>query len=60
MKTLILSLYFLFAPKCEEVSYETHTYKHSQKEIEVFNNLNSYRKSLGLSTLQLDETVSYI
>ena len=56
MKTLILLIYFFFAPECEEVVYETH----SQKEIEVFNNLNKYRQSLGLSTLQLDETVSYI
>ena len=56
MKTLILLIYFFFAPECGEVVYETH----SQKEIEVFNNLNKYRQSLGLSTLQLDETVSYI
>ena len=63
MKTLILSLYFFLAcstPECEEVIYEAHNYTHSQKEIEVFNNLNAYRQSLGLSTLQLDETVSYI
>ena len=63
MKTLILALYFFFAcstPECEEVIYETHNYTHSEKELEVFNNLNAYRQSLGLSTLQLDETVSYI
>ena len=63
MKTLILSLYFFFAcstPECEEVIYETHCYTHSEKEIEVFNNLNVYRQSLGLSLLQLDETVSFI
>ena len=63
MKTLILSLYFFFAcstSECKEVIYETYCYTHSQKEIEVFNNLNKYRQSLGLSTLQLDETVSYI
>ena len=63
MKTLILTLYFFFAcstPECEEVVYETHSYKHSQKEMEVFNNLNAYRQSLGLNTLQLDETVSFI
>ena len=63
MKTLILTLYFFFvcsAPECEEVIYETYCYTHSQKEMEVFNNLNAYRQSLGLSTLQLDETVSYI
>ena len=63
MKTLILTLYFFFAcstPECEEIIYETHCYTHSEKELEVFNNLNAYRQSLGLSTLQLDETVSYI
>ena len=63
MKTLILSLYFFLTcstPECEEVIYETHNYTHSQKEMEVFNNLNAYRQSLGLSALQLDETVSYI
>ena len=63
MKTLILTLYFFFVcstPECEEVIYETHNYTHSQKELEIFNNLNAYRQSLGLSTLQLDETVSFI
>jgi uncharacterized protein YkwD len=63
MKTLILSLYFFLTcstPECEEVIYETHNYTHSQKEMEVFNNLNAYRQSLGLSALQLDETVSLI
>lgn len=55
MKTLILSLYFFLACSTFE---EAHT--HSQKEIKVFNNLNAYRQSLGLSALQLDETVSYI
>lgn len=63
MKTLTLLIYFFFAcstPECEEVIYETYNYTHSQKEIEIFNNLNAYRQILGLSALQLDETVSFI
>jgi uncharacterized protein YkwD len=36
------------------------TYAQTAEELEVFNNLNNYRVSLGLNKLTLDSEISYI
>jgi uncharacterized protein YkwD len=38
----------------------TYNYSFSEKEFEIASNLNAYRQSKGLTTLQLEQTASYI
>ena len=64
MKTLILSLGTLLlsctTPEiAKKVKTEEHSYTFSTKEVEIANNLNNYRQSKGLNTLQLEQTASY-
>ena len=65
MKTILITLGVLLLScttpeSAEKVKVENYNYTFSNKEVEIANNLNIYRQSKGLNTLQLEQTASYI
>jgi uncharacterized protein YkwD len=58
---LILTLSILSCTKQDEsITPILHTYQFSTNELELLNNINVYRNSIGLNTLQTNQHISYL
>lgn len=58
---LILTLFILSCTKQDEaISTTIHTYQFSTNELELLSNINVYRNSIGLNTLQTNQHISYL
>lgn len=55
---LILSLFSCSTIEIETREYKNTEFEHSTKEIEIFEDINQYRQSIGLNTLTLDNYLS--
>jgi uncharacterized protein YkwD len=62
MKKIIL-IFLIFVSSCSktnDIIPPLHNYQYSLDELELLNEINIYRSSIGLNTLQENQQVSYI